>query len=140
MLNQETLQGNWNQIAGKLRAKWGQLNQDELQHLAGNVTELVGYIQRKTGEARERVEAFLDEVSSHGSASLNRAAETASQFASHAAQSAKQGFDQATRYAREGYAQAERMVKERPASTLAVAFGAGVLTGIVLGLLLRSRD
>ena len=51
MINQQTLQGNWNQIAGKLRAKWGQLNQDELQHLAGNVTELIGYIQRKTGEA-----------------------------------------------------------------------------------------
>jgi uncharacterized protein YjbJ (UPF0337 family) len=138
MVNQQTLQGNWNQIAGKLRAKWGQLNQDELQHLSGNATELVGYIQRKTGEARDKVESFLDEVTSQGSATMHRATETVSDFASQAAQSAKQGFDHAARYAREGYASAERMVQERPGSTLAVAFGAGVLTGVILGLLIHS--
>ncbi len=138
MANQQTLQGNWNQIAGKLRAKWGQLNQDEMQQFAGNTTELVGYIQRKTGEARDKVESFLNDLTSHGAASMSKAAEGVSDFASQAAQSAKQGVEQVTRYARDGYASAERMVQERPGTSVAAAFGAGVLTGVVIGLLMRS--
>jgi len=29
MVNQQTLQGNWNELKGKLRTKWGQLTNDE---------------------------------------------------------------------------------------------------------------
>src|SRR5437899_3320409 len=66
MINQQTLQGNWNEIKGKLRSKWGQLTNDELQSFDGNVDRLVGIIQRKTGEARNSVEHFLEEVSANG--------------------------------------------------------------------------
>jgi len=51
-VNQQTLEGNWNEIKGKLHERWGQLTQDDLQRARGDVDQLVGLIQRKTGEAR----------------------------------------------------------------------------------------
>ena len=46
MVNQQTLQGNWNEIKGKLRNRWGQLTNDDLQQAQGNVDQLIGQLQR----------------------------------------------------------------------------------------------
>ena len=37
MINQQVLQGNWNELKGKIRSKWGQLTNDDLQNFDGNV-------------------------------------------------------------------------------------------------------
>ena len=75
-LNQQTLEGNWNEIKGKLHERWGQLTQDDLQKARGNVDQLVGLIQRKTGEARERVEQYLNEITANGGSGVSRGALT----------------------------------------------------------------
>src|SRR5262245_56050563 len=41
MINQQVLQGNWNEIKGKLRHKWGQLTNDDVQSFDGNVDRLL---------------------------------------------------------------------------------------------------
>jgi uncharacterized protein YjbJ (UPF0337 family) len=139
MVNQQTLQGNWNEIKGKLRSKWGQLTNDDVQAFDGNVERLVGLIQRKTGEARGSVEKYLDELTSNGASGLSQAAETAREYASQAAESLQEGSKYAADQMRHGYEEAERMVKERPAESLAVCFGAGVVIGLLLGVTMRSR-
>src|SRR5688572_18635123 len=88
-LNQQTLEGNWNEIKGKLHERWGQLTQDDLQKARGNVDQLVGLIQRKTGEARERVEQYLNDLTSNGGAGVSKMAETVRGYASSAAESAR---------------------------------------------------
>jgi len=40
---------------------------------------------------------------------------------------------------RQGYEEAEKVVRQRPAESVAVCFGAGVLVGVFVGLMLRSR-
>jgi uncharacterized protein YjbJ (UPF0337 family) len=139
MVNQQTLQGNWNEIKGKLRSKWGQLTNDDVQNFDGNVERLVGLIQRKTGEARGSVEKYLDELTSNGAPGLSQAAESAREYASQAAESLQEGGRYAADQMRHGYEEAERMVKERPAESLAVCFGAGVVIGLLLGVTMRSR-
>jgi uncharacterized protein YjbJ (UPF0337 family) len=139
MVNQQTLQGNWNEIKGKLRSKWGQLTNDDVQTFDGNVERLVGLIQRKTGEARGSVEHFLEEVTGNGAASFAQAAETAKEYASHAAESIQQTSKQAADSLKHGYDEAEKMVRERPAESLAVCFGAGILVGLLMGVMMRSR-
>jgi len=150
MVNQQTLQGNWNEIKGKLRTKWGQLTNDDLQSAHGSVDQLVGLIQRKTGEARGSIEKFLEDSSSGGASALSDAADTAREYAhqameqvqqrSHqAADQLRQGYDQASDAVRQGYEDAEQMIRERPAESAAVCFGVGMLVGVVLGLALRSR-
>lgn len=150
MVNQQTLQGNWNEIKGKLRTKWGQLTNDDLQSVHGNVDQLIGLIQRKTGEARGSVEHFLEDLTSNGSSAFNQASEAARDYAhqamdtvqeksKQAADTFRRGYQQASESMQHGYEQAEEMIKERPAESLAVCFGIGMVVGVLLGLTLRSR-
>jgi len=84
MVNQQTLQGNWNEIKGKLREKWGQLTNEDLQMAQGNVDQLIGLIQRKTGEARNSIEKFLDDATAGGAGAFGQAAESAREYAQQA--------------------------------------------------------
>jgi uncharacterized protein YjbJ (UPF0337 family) len=148
-LNQQTLEGNWNEIKGKLHERWGQLTNDDLQKARGNVDQLVGLIQRKTGEARDRVEQYLTELTSGGASGVSKvaeavrgyassAAESARGYASTAAESADEARARAAEMFRGGYAQTERMIQQRPIESLAVGFGAGLITGVIIGLVMRS--
>jgi len=40
---------------------------------------------------------------------------------------------------RDGYAGAEKMVKSRPAESVVAAFGAGLVVGVALAVLMRSK-
>ena len=139
MFNQQTLQGNWNEIKGKLRSKWGALTDDDLTVFNGNVEQLVGTIQRKTGEARESIEQFFEQFSAGGAAAIGRTGETVRAYAHQATETVQQTSKQAAEAVREGFADVEKVVRERPAESLAVCFGVGVITGVVVGLIFRSR-
>jgi uncharacterized protein YjbJ (UPF0337 family) len=139
MINPQTLQGNWNEIKGKLRSKWGSLTDDDLQVFNGNVEQLVGAIQRTTGEAKESIEQFFEQFSSDGAAVIGRAGESVRAYAQQAAETVQHSSKQAADAVRGGYADVEKVIKERPAESLAVCFGVGVVTGVVVGLLFRSR-
>jgi uncharacterized protein YjbJ (UPF0337 family) len=139
MTNQQTLQGNWNEIKGKVQSKWGALTDDDLKVFNGNVDQLVGTIQRKTGEARESIEQFFEQFSSEGASAVSRAGETARAFAHQAAETVQETSKHAVKSVRNGYAEVEGMVRQRPTESLAVCFGVGVLTGVVLSLCMRSR-
>ena len=54
------IEGNWKQLRGKVREKWGQLTDDDLQIQGGNIDQLVGKIQQKTGD-REQL-ALLNRI------------------------------------------------------------------------------
>jgi uncharacterized protein YjbJ (UPF0337 family) len=50
------IKGDWNIIKGKLKQKWAKLTDDDLQYVDGKQEELIGRIQKRTGETREAVE------------------------------------------------------------------------------------
>jgi uncharacterized protein YjbJ (UPF0337 family) len=135
MVNQSVLQGNWKQIKGKLREKWGNLAEDDVATFNGNVDQLVGKIQQKTGETRQSVERFLEEVAESGSSLAGRAGEAVQHAGAYARDTARQVRDTMG----EGYATAEEFVQDRPATSMAFAFGCGVAVGVGLALLFRER-
>jgi len=47
-----TLKGNWNQLKGKVREKWGLLTNDDIEQIAGLKDRLVGKIQEKYGKSK----------------------------------------------------------------------------------------
>ncbi|HUA68774.1 MAG TPA: CsbD family protein [Candidatus Saccharimonadales bacterium] len=53
--------GNWNIAKGKLKQKFAQLTDDELQFIEGKEDELIGRIQKRTGQAREKIERTVAE-------------------------------------------------------------------------------
>jgi uncharacterized protein YjbJ (UPF0337 family) len=139
MVNAQTLQGNWNEIKGKLRTKWGQLTNDELQSFSGNVDQLVGTIQRKTGEARNSIEHYLEELSSNGASAFSQASETVREYAQQAAGAVQDTSKKAAESMRQGYEDAEEMIRQRPGESIAVCFGIGMVVGLLLGLSVRGR-
>ncbi len=139
MINQQTLQGNWHEIRGKLKSKWGSLTDDDVKEFDGNVEKLMGKIEKRTGAARESIEQFFDQFSKNGTSMVHRAGETIRDYAQQATEAVQEKSQQAADSIREGYAEVEDRVRESPTQSLAVCFGAGVITGVVVSLLLRSR-
>lgn len=139
MINEQVLQGNWNEIKGKIRSKWGQLTNDDVQRFDGNVDQLMGLIQRKTGEGRESVERFFNEVTANGATAMEQAAEAVREYAHDAGAKIQEGAKQAADSVRHGYEEAEEMVRRRPTESAVACFGAGVLAGLVVALLIHRK-
>ena len=138
-MNQQILDGNWNEIKGKVREKWGQVTDSDLPQLQGDVEQLVGIIQRKTGEGRESIEKFLQQMSGSAASAMGTATETVRDYAQHASESVQHTAKQAADQMRAGYDEAERFVRNRPGESLLVCFGLGLITGVVIALSMRSR-
>lgn len=68
MSNSDKLQGQWKQIKGDLRERWGKLTNDEVEQINGQEQNLVGKIQEKYGiakeEAQSQVKSFLAKLNS----------------------------------------------------------------------------
>ena len=60
-MNSDTLQGNWKQLQGKVRERWGKLTNDHLDVIAGKMDQLVGKIQEAYGVSREDAQRQVDE-------------------------------------------------------------------------------
>ena len=54
--------GDWNITKGKLKQKWAKLTDDDLQYVEGKSEELLGRIQKRTGENHEAVEKAVKEA------------------------------------------------------------------------------
>jgi len=57
------IKGDWNITKGKLKQKWASLTDDDLQFADGKSEELLGRIQKRTGETLEAVEKAVKESS-----------------------------------------------------------------------------
>jgi len=60
-MNTLEIKGDWNIAMGKLKQRWAKLTDDDLQFVEGKQDELVGRIQKRTGETREAVEKAVKE-------------------------------------------------------------------------------
>lgn len=149
-INAQEIQGQWNSLRGRVKEKWGQLTDDDLQIQGGNVEQMVGRIQQKTGEGREVIEKYLGELTARGGSAMSQAAEAVGNFAQnagdrlrdqygHVADEARARYGQLADHAREGYDSAQDVVRHNPAQSVATAFGIGLVVGVVVGLAIRSR-
>jgi uncharacterized protein YjbJ (UPF0337 family) len=73
-VNHDTMEGNWKQLKGKVRAKWGKLTDDDLELIGGKKDMLVGKLQERYGhkkdEAEKHVDDFYNQVSTDPSEPL----------------------------------------------------------------------
>lgn len=59
-MNRDTLNGNWEQLKGRIRQQWGKLTDDDLAVVEGKQEELAGRIQERYGIARDEAERDID--------------------------------------------------------------------------------
>ena len=63
-MNTLEIKGDWNITKGKLKQKWAKLTDDDLQFVEGKQEELLGRIQKRTGETREAIEKAIKDACS----------------------------------------------------------------------------
>jgi uncharacterized protein YjbJ (UPF0337 family) len=61
-MNKDTTAGRWKQMRGKLKEKWGELTDDELDQAEGNRDYLVGKVQERYGLSKEEAQKQLDQL------------------------------------------------------------------------------
>jgi uncharacterized protein YjbJ (UPF0337 family) len=66
-MNKLEIKGDWNITKGKLKQKWAKLTDDDLQFVEGKQEELLGRIQKSTGETRETIEKVIKDACSSSS-------------------------------------------------------------------------
>ena len=139
MISKERLEGNWNRISGQVREKYGQITSDELEQAQGSVEQLVGLIQRKTGQSREQVNKFLGDCVQSTENAYNRLSEKAGEYAEAAGHAVRENYDRVAEEAHRGYDYTVRTVSKRPLESVAVALGAGLFAVLVIGLSMATR-
>jgi uncharacterized protein YjbJ (UPF0337 family) len=60
-MNQDRIAGQWKQLKGKIKEKWGKLTDDDLTRADGDVDYLAGKIQERYGIARDEAEKQVKE-------------------------------------------------------------------------------
>jgi len=138
-INAQELQGQWNNLRGQVKEKWGQLTDDDLQISGGNIDQLVGKIQQRTGEGREAIETFLTGLTGKGGSVIASAAEKVSDIAQNAGARFRDQYGNLSDQARERLDTAQDLVRHNPGQSVAAAFGVGLVAGLVVGLALRSK-
>jgi uncharacterized protein YjbJ (UPF0337 family) len=60
MMDWNRIEGNWNQLKGKIKEKWGSLTDDEIDKIEGRRDQLEGKIQERYGLTRDAVRKEID--------------------------------------------------------------------------------
>ena len=71
-MNKLQIKGNWNIIKGKLKQQYADLTDDDLKFVEGKEDELLGRLQKKTGESREEILESINRYSRNDMDNLER--------------------------------------------------------------------
>jgi uncharacterized protein YjbJ (UPF0337 family) len=64
-MNKDIIKGDWKQLSGKIKQKWGELTDDDLKQAEGNQEHLLGKLQEKYGLAKEKAQQQLKDLGCH---------------------------------------------------------------------------
>ena len=60
MPNSREIEGNWNELKGKLKQEFADLTDDDLLYEEGKEDEMWGKLQQKLGKTEKEIKALLD--------------------------------------------------------------------------------
>jgi uncharacterized protein YjbJ (UPF0337 family) len=129
------VEGNWKQIRGKVKERWGELTDDDLTAIAGRRDRLEGMIQERYGYAKERARREIEDW--YRSLESNLAEEIESlrsgihSLSSTVERIAQEQLPHLRSRATDAVKQADDAIKQNPLIVVAVALGIGFLVGIV---------
>ncbi len=158
-MNKFTFDSSWNQVKGKLRQKFGQLTDDDLEFAEGKGEELFGRLEQKLGVGASEIHRTLNDIKS----SLNgngvretleqarakatevagdlkaKATEVADEFKHVASVKAEEFkaqagevYEHARQRARTVHEDAEEYVRTKPREAVFTALAAGFVVGLMI--------
>ena len=60
-MNWDQVEGNWKQMKGAVKQKWGKLTEDDLTAAKGRAEILVGQLQQRYGMTKEEAQRQMDD-------------------------------------------------------------------------------
>ena len=60
MPNSKEIEGNWNELKGKLKQKFADLTDDDLLYDEGKEDEMWGKLQQKLGKTKKEIKSLFD--------------------------------------------------------------------------------
>ena len=60
-MNWQQIEGQWQQLKGDIRSRWGKLTNDDLAFVGGQRDKLIGKIQERYGVLEEQAKKEVDE-------------------------------------------------------------------------------
>ena len=58
-MNELKFKGEWNELKGKLKQTYAQLNDDDLVYAKGKEDELLGRLQKKLGQKQDEIRKII---------------------------------------------------------------------------------
>ena len=55
------VEGNWKQVKGKVKERWGKLTDDDLDVIAGKEDQLKGKLQQRSGYQKDQAKKEIDD-------------------------------------------------------------------------------
>jgi uncharacterized protein YjbJ (UPF0337 family) len=148
------VEGDWKQVKGKVKAKWGKLTDDDLTAINGRRDQLEGKIQERYGYAKDQVRKEIDDwyrstesdlrtspIRSTSAGTTNRDTEELADqieairtdiqsLTSTAGRIANKQLGRAQDKAMDTAHDAEEAIRRNPLSAVAIAVGLGFLFGV----------
>ena len=60
-MNWDQVTGQWKQMQGAIKEKWGKLTDDDLTQIAGKRDQFIGKVQERYGIAKEEAQRRVDD-------------------------------------------------------------------------------
>jgi uncharacterized protein YjbJ (UPF0337 family) len=60
-MNKDTFRGQWTQLKGEVRKKWGKLTNDDVDVIEGDAQILIGKLVERYGRSREEFEREVED-------------------------------------------------------------------------------
>jgi len=154
-MNWTNLQGNWNELKGKVKTKFGRLTDDDLTQAEGHKDRLVGMIQQKYGIAKDKAEQQLEEFLSAGESWISKAKDGAQEVVERGREAVEkgkeyvhQGVEKGKEYVEQGKDYVQNTSMSQMAGDLRDVIGKhpvysaviGVGLGFLIGRLLTSSN
>jgi uncharacterized protein YjbJ (UPF0337 family) len=129
------VEGDWKQMKGRVKERWGKLTDDDLTAIAGRRDQLEGMIQERYGYARERarneIEDWYRSMESNLAEQIELLRSGMQNLSSIVERIAKEQIPRARSRATEALNDAEEAVKRNPLVVVAIALGLGLLIGVL---------
>ncbi len=59
-MNKLEFKGEWHELKGKLRQKFAELTDNDLDYAEGQEEELLGHLQKKLGKSQQEIAALIN--------------------------------------------------------------------------------
>jgi uncharacterized protein YjbJ (UPF0337 family) len=130
----DRLEGDWKQLRGKVRERWGKLTDDDLTAISGRRDQLEGKIQERYGyaksQARREIEDWYRSTESHLADEIETIRTEIQNLTSTVGRIANKQIGRAQVRATEAAHEAEAAITRNPFTAMAIAVGVGFLFGM----------